>query len=166
MQSHDWSRFLLRIPIEADRQRIYDCWTTQCGLESWFLRQAAFTREDGTLRSSKERVAVNDQYEWLWHGWPDDTVEKGKIIAMNGVDFLRFSFGKAGNVSITIRTEGPHTVVELLQDNIPTDENAQAHYHLGCSKGWTFYLANLKSILENGPDLRNRDVQLKNVISS
>ena len=30
------------------------------------------------------------------------------------------------------------------------DDASRANYHLGCLTGWTFYLANLKSILEGG----------------
>jgi hypothetical protein len=37
---------------------------------------------------------------------------------------------------------------------------------VGCGEGWTFYLTNLKSILEGGVDLRNKEMKLKNVINS
>jgi hypothetical protein len=30
-----------------------------------------------------------------------------------------------------------------------------------CQLGWTFYLANLKSVIEGGVDLRNKNVDLK-----
>lgn len=40
------------------------------------------------------------------------------------------------------------------------------NYHIGCTKGWNFYLTNLKSLLEGGIDLRNRNKGLKEVINS
>jgi hypothetical protein len=32
--------------------------------------------------------------------------------------------------------------------------------------GWSFFMVNLKSILENGYDLRNKNEELKNVITA
>ena len=109
---------------------------------------------------------MNDTYEWMWHGYGDDAMEKGKIMQANGKDFLQFSFGKAGYVSVTIKEETGESMIELVQDEIPTDEEGQVYYHLGCTKGWLFYLTNLKSILEGGPDLRNKKMELTDVINS
>ncbi len=102
----------------------------------------------------------------MWHGWSDDTVERGTILQANGKDSLQFSFGKAGNVSVIIKKEQEEMVVQLVQDEIPVDEEGQVYYHIGCTKGWLFYLTNLKSILEGGIDLRNKNVELKDVINS
>jgi hypothetical protein len=33
-------------------------------------------------------------------------------------------------------------------------------------KGWIFYMINLKSVLEGGLDMRNRKVELKNVLTA
>ena len=68
--------------------------------------------------------------------------------------------------TVAIKKEGDNNIVELVQDSIPTDEQGMHYWHLGCKTGWTFYLANLKSMLEGGLDLRNRDESLKNVINS
>jgi hypothetical protein len=37
---------------------------------------------------------------------------------------------------------------------------------VGCQLGWTFYLTNMKSIAEGGIDLRNRDIDFKNVVNA
>jgi hypothetical protein len=165
MHNHDWSRFLLRIPVRAGKATLYYHWTTGEGLENWFLRKAAFIKHDGTSKNRTTPAEVNDSYEWLWHGWSDEVVEKGKILAMSD-NFLSFSFGKAGDVDVRIKQEQDETIVELLQYNIPTDESSRVYYHIGCAKGWLFYLTNLKSVLEGGIDLRNRNVELKDVINS
>ncbi len=44
---NNWKQFTRRIPIKAPAKAIYDAWTTQQGLESWFLRMAAFTDATG-----------------------------------------------------------------------------------------------------------------------
>src|SRR5215211_2805265 len=102
-QVYDWTKFLLRIPIKATAEKLYDAWTTQQGLESWFLRKAAFTTSDAKPRESNVSVQVNDVYQWLWHGWPDDVTESGTVLEANGKDQFKFSFGKAGNVTVSIK---------------------------------------------------------------
>jgi len=57
-------------------------------------------------------------------------------------------------------------IVELVQENIPDDDQGRLYYHLVCKTGWTFYLDNLKSLLEGGIDLRNKNANLANVINS
>ena len=166
MSTYDWSRFVTRININAPAEKLYRCWATKAGMEYWFLRLSEYKSAAGELRTNDETVQPGDTYRWLWHGWDDDTVEHGSIIDCNGVDFLQFSFGKAGNCSINIKQEEGETIVELIQENIPTTEQGMHYWHLGCKTGWTFYLANLKSMCEGGLDLRNRNENLKNIINS
>lgn len=102
----------------------------------------------------------------MWWGCGDDTDEKGTVLEQNGKDQFKFSFGKAGDVTVSIIKLEGETIVELTQENIPTDDKGFQYYHLGCKGGWTFYLANLKAVLEGGIDLRNRNEKIGEVISS
>ncbi|HEX4852001.1 MAG TPA: SRPBCC domain-containing protein, partial [Puia sp.] len=69
-------------------------------------------------------------------------------------------------VTISISSEQGETLVILEQDHIPTDEESKAYFHIGCTKGWVFYLTNLKSILEGGIDLRNKNLALQDMINA
>ena len=164
--NHEWNKFVLRIPVSADKQTLFKAWASPGGLESWFLRKADFTKKDGGPVDTQDLVSTGDTYYWLWHGWPDDVRENGTVLDTNGRDQFKFSFGKAGNVTVTIKEESGDNIVELVQDEIPTDDASIVYYHLGCMKGWLFYMVNLKSILEGGIDLRNRKVELKEVVNS
>lgn len=166
MADYNWTTFVTRIPVNASTEKLYWCWATREGMEYWFLRMSEYKKPDGSLRTNDETVQTGDTYRWRWYGWSDEVTEEGKILDCNGKDFLKFSFGKAGNCEVNIKKEEGQTIVELVQDNIPDDEQGRHYWHLGCKTGWTFYLANLKSLLEGGVDLRNRDEQLKNVINS
>jgi hypothetical protein len=135
-------------------------------MEHWFLRLSEYRKPDGTLRDGNEQVAVGDAYKWLWHGWGDETVEHGQVLACNGKDEFKFSFGKAGNCTVKIYKEQNETIVELVQDEIPTDEQGRHYWHVGCKTGWTFYLANMKSLYEGGLDLRNKNVQIQHVLNA
>jgi len=166
MDKNDWSRFAVRIPVKAAPKDLYKAWATRKGMEQWFLRLSEYKKPDGTIRTADEYVETGDSYRWLWYGWPDDTVETGTILACNGKDQFKFKFGAAGDCTVNIRTEEEEIIVELIQENIPTDEKGMQHYHLGCKNGWTFYLAKLKSLMEGGIDLRNKNEKIQRVVNS
>lgn len=166
METFDYTKFVKRIPVRCGIPQIYDGWATQDGLEKWFLRLAEFTKPDQSVRDRYQQVQAKDTYRWLWHGWCDTVTETGTVYEANGKDFLRFSFGEAGMVSVQIKMEEGETIVELVQDQIPVDERSKMNYFNGCQTGWTFYLANLKSVLEGGLDLRNKNEKLLNVVNS
>lgn len=165
-EEFDWSKFSVRININASLDALYQAWATRKGIESWFLRLSEYKKPDSRVTNNDELVQEGDTYKWLWYGWPDETVEHGKILEANGRDLFKFSFGKAGNCLVKIYTEQKTPIVELIQDNIPADEKGRQYWHIGCRTGWTFYLANMKSILEGGIDLRNKDMKLQGMLNS
>lgn len=164
--SEKWSTFTLRIPIKADVQKVYDRWTTREGLESWFLRKAEFTRPDGVVRHAKSSVKKDDRFEWLWHGYGDEDVERREVLEANGKDLFQFVFSGGCIVTISIYKEQSQTICELKQENIPLDEDPKRNLCLNCSGGWVFYMTNLKSILEGGLDLRNKDASIRSVVNA
>jgi len=166
MEPYNWAQFTTRIPVKASRQSLYDAWATRKGIEHWFLRTSEYRSPDGVLRKNDEHVQAGDQYMWQWEGWPDEVKEEGTIIACNGKDHFKFSFGDAGVCDVRIVEESNQTIVELIQTQIPIDEHGKHYWHLGCKTGWTFHLTNLKSIFEGGHDLRNKDKSIKNVVNA
>ena len=166
MPSYNWKEFTKRIPIRASPKSVYDAWTTQQGLESWFLRLAQFTKTDGSARPKNSHVEPGDNYKWLWFGYDDSAVEEREIIEANGWDSLQFSFSGGCIVTVSISQEQGETICALRQQMPMEDEQEQQHFFIECSAGWGFYLVNLKSVLEGGQDLRNKNVNLKQVISS
>lgn len=163
---YDWSRFTVRINVNAPVDKLYQGWATREGIEHWFLRFSEYKKADGVVRRNKEPVEKEDIYKWRWHGYPDSVTEEGPILEANGKDFFKFSFGKAGICSVTIKQEQGETIVEMVQDNIPTDDKGMQYYHVGCKTGWTFYFANMKSIFEGGIDLRNKNEKLQDMLNS
>lgn len=164
MADYDWKRFTVRININAPAQRLYHSWATRANIESWFVRLSEFSR-NGSVLSANETIQPGDKYKWMWHGYPDSSVEFGEILAANGKDFLEFTF-VGMNVSVKIITEDGENLVELTQYNIGEDDKSKSSFHVGCMQGWTFYLANLKSLLEGGIDLRNKNERLKRMMNS
>jgi len=163
MKNQDWSKFTKRISINSSFEKIFHSWTSQEKLEQWFLGKANFKSDKGNSKNRSSEIEKNDSYIWMWHG--SDNVAEGKIIENNKKDYLRFTF-LGCEVSVLFKIEKGMNIVELTQFNIPLDEASTMSYFVGCTRGWTFYLTNLKSILEGGIDLRNKNIDLNDVINT
>ena len=161
-----WSQFKLRVNVNTSVEKAFEAWVTRSQLESWFLRKAIFRDASGRERDLNEPVQPGDTYEWYWHGYPDSVVEKGKVLKVSGKNIFSFTFSMGCPVTISVYEESDETIVELIETDLPTDESTALKHYVGDSRGWIFYLTNLKSILEGGKDLRNKKMELKNVITA
>jgi hypothetical protein len=166
MKEYNWNEFTKRIAINAPSAIIYHAWATQEGLEKWFLRKAEFTNTGKQARERNSPVEQGDTYEWSWFGYPDSNAERSGICAANGHDYLQFGFAGNCTVSVSIKKEKNETICELVQNMDGADEKERPFFYVECGKGWTFYLANLKSILEGGIDLRNKNEEIQNVVNA
>jgi uncharacterized protein YndB with AHSA1/START domain len=166
----NWTTFTKRISIKVPAAAIYNAWATPGGLESWFLRRCIVAHNADAPVADDMPMQKGNCFTWYWHGWPDEVHEKGEILFANGTDTLSFTFGQQGAegmiCTIKIYEEEGETVCGLVQENIPVDERGKSYFFVGCNTGWTFYMANLKSILEGGIDLRNKNAALKNVLNA
>jgi len=166
MGAYNWREFVKRITIRVQPSVIYNAWSTQEGLESWFLRVAEFKTADGVVRKRKDAVQKGDLYRWLWFGYDDSFAEENEILSVNGKDRFEFVFSGGCTVVVTVKQENGETICELRQNMPMEDESQQRHFFIECGKGWTFYMTNLKSILEGGIDLRNKNEKIQNVINA
>jgi uncharacterized protein YndB with AHSA1/START domain len=164
--AYNWKQFTKRVPIKASAKAIYDAWTTQQGLESWFLRLAQFTKTANTPRPRNSPIEKGDRFKWLWFGHDDTEVEEREILLANGWDQLQFSFSGGCIVTVTVKQQDGEAICELVQDMPMDDETGQQYFFIECGKGWGFYLTNLKSVLEGGLDLRNKNLNLQQVINA
>ncbi len=160
----DWSSFTKRINIDATSRAIYIAWAIPELLECWFLSRADYIAPDGSVKFKTERVKAGDLYTWRWHGFPGGSPESGKVLEANGHNTFSFTFADGCIVEVTVVAEKGEKIVQLTQKKIDSDEKLRLY--IGCGEGWTFYLANLKSILEGGIDLRNKNDKIKGVVNS
>lgn len=162
--ARDWTKFTRRITVNYPVRAIYEAWAIPSQIERWFVRSAEYVGFDGKQKNRDREVEAGDGYLWRWYGYLDDVSESGIVVEANGQDRFAFTFTQDCLVTVTIKDENRETVVELIQSNIPDDPNR--NIYVDCSYGWAFYLGNLKSVLEGGIDLRNRNVDVRNVVNS
>lgn len=145
-------------------QTVYDAWTKSGIVEQWFLSRCVYMNNEENPLSPDATVTEGSSYSWHWFAYEEG--EQGNILAANGVDFFSFTF--AGNSIVEVQlseTEG-ETLVSITQSEIPLDDESKKNIRLGCAFGWTFYLINLKSVLEGGIDLRNKNANIKAVVNN
>ena len=164
MKNFDWTQFSKRIFINADIKSVYSAWTKSDELEKWFLSKAVFISKEGKEIPPTEHVSSESNYRWNW--FAQNYYEEGIVNHVNGIDFLEFTFAGSCNVQVTLSKVKDQTLVELIQTEIPLDDRSKENIRLGCAFGWAFYLLNLKSVLEGGLDLRNKDTTLIGVVNN
>jgi hypothetical protein len=159
-----FSEFKLRVNVNTSIENAYRAWATSAGVGSWFLR-ATYTDQNGNIRSGDELAQEGDDYGLAFSFKPDMVICTGKVLKANGRDLFSFSFSKGCPVTISIYQEQDETIIQLIESHLPTDEETIRKHFIGDTKGWIFYLTNLKSVLEGGLDLRNKNAALKSVIT-
>lgn len=157
--AQDWTSFTLQIAVKSDMETVWRAWSTSQGMEAWFLEKCHYYDKQNLVVAPDVESESGGTYNFRWYLY--DIEEQGKITEV--VPFKLFQFTFAGDclVDIMFETKQDHVVVVLRQHNIPTDEKSKFSIRIGCLEGWTFYLANLKSILEGGIDLRGKIAGLR-----
>lgn len=161
MATLGFESFTKKIYIKAPLEKLYWCWATPEGICSWFLRESVCKTVEGRTRRADEFLEEGDTYTWRWFNW--DGQESGKILMANGRDQIEFSFADFCIVCVSLKEDGEDVLLTLEQNNIPTDEESKMNIHVGCSNGWTFWLANLKAYLEYGILLHETKKDLRNI---
>lgn len=142
-KKYDWSQFTMKAAIKASPEKVFKAWTDEKILCKWFLIKA------------KMELRRGGNFMWEWFG---NVQEKGIILEVKKPNRLSMTF--AGCVlDINIKKDKRGTFMTLHQHHIPLDDKNKAGTHLSCFGGWTFFITNLKSYLENGIDLREKDVK-------
>lgn len=157
-----WTNFRKRIFINKPIQEVYNAWAIPKNLTTWFLEKAEYFDSKNSLRSPDDFIQAGDRQSWKWHNW--ETIEKGNVLEANGTDKISFTFGSGGNVHLSFKSIENSTEVELVQDEIPTDDESKMNLFVGCSNGWTFWLTNLKAWLEHGITLHVKRLKQDEVV--
>ena len=120
------------------------------------MRDAVFETSEGSPRSKGDYIQVGDTYRWLWFGHGEDVFEEGEVLELDGSSLIRFTFSGC-LVTVELSLVDNTILVELTQEDIPPEDDPEKNLYVRCSIGWTYFLTILKSVLEGGLDLREKD---------
>ena len=161
MDTYDWSQFHLRMYYLAPRADVFRRFATPAGLESFFIHEARHFGPDGTRRESNETIQTGDRYEWTYvHDFGHDGVFERVVEGSE----IRFTFGPM-TVDIRFRDVPGATEVHLHQTGCATEDPDRAWHHVNCRSCWIYFLTTLKSQLEHGIDLRDRNPETADAIA-
>jgi len=160
--SYDWTRFERRIFINAEPEVVYRAWAVPENIVKWFIASAAYSTADKEPRQATDLVAAGDIYHWEWH---QDLSTGGTILEAVENKKLVFTFGdkEPGSdekIIVTVEVvpqEKGVTLLRLVQENMADTPQAHVSWHMQCNLGWSFFMTNLKGLLEHGVDLRETD---------
>lgn len=164
MENFNWTSFTKKIAVKSDLSTIYDAWTNAGELEKWFLEKVHFYYTDQTPFDRNSNAVGDLLYDWYWYLYEEPM--KGKIIHVNEKDLIQFTFEGTCQVDVSLQQKDEYVIITLHHHHIPLDNYSRQFIRLGCSNGWTFYLANLKSVYEGGLDLRNKERKLGTMINN
>ena len=77
--------------------------------------------------------------------------EKNKTVSFAWIDRLKKGEIAKTTASFAVRKKGRGTVLSLRHTGFKDPE-----HFAECSSRWAYYLTNMKSVLDNGKDLRSR----------
>jgi uncharacterized protein YndB with AHSA1/START domain len=162
--NYDWTRFERQVFINAEPAEVWRAWTVPENIVKWFIATADYTTDEASPRPADDVVQAGDNYHWRWH---QDLASNGRILEVVENERLSFTFGdkepgSAEKIIVTVEVNQEDdgvTRLRLVQDNMADTPEAHAGWHLGCNLGWSFFMTNLKGLLEYGVDLRETDPQ-------
>ncbi|MEX2244528.1 MAG: SRPBCC domain-containing protein [Fimbriimonadaceae bacterium] len=143
--------FILKIWIKRDAEAIQRFWTRSDDLVRWFLASAKYFDASGAEVS----IAVpGGTYEWRWI---EGTTDRSSVKAVEHGRIVLGWMHDKGEIELTFTQSSGETMVELKQTIETGSVEDRLSDQIGCQLGWTFFLANLKSVSEGGLDLREKD---------
>jgi uncharacterized protein YndB with AHSA1/START domain len=152
MDPEEWKRLVQRIDVNAPPEAVFNAWATAEGLRGWMVFESALLDPDGEEREPGAVARAGDRFRNSWH---TGLSGEGEVLEVRSNDMVRFTMEEGVEVEATMEPlEDGSVMVTLTQTHGLSDERNLA-YMLGFKEGWAFYLANLKSVLEGGRDLRN-----------
>ena len=162
---YKWTEFRQIEYIKASRKAVFEKWITSKDIVEWFVAEAVY-KYNGTMnRNPGEKIKAGDKYSWIFF---QGIKVEGRIIDVIDNEYLSFTFGEKepGSeedviVEIFFSSDSTErTMIELHQKNIADSEYGHVNYNLSCMIGWCYFLTNLRSLIESGYDLREKERDL------
>jgi len=165
LELYKWTEFVQKEFINAPREAVFDKWVTSENIVGWFIAAAVYNYDGDKIRKPDEKIKAGDEYTWIFF---QGITVKGRIIDITENEYLSFTFGKKEpdseeDVIVDLHffsESADRTRIELHQKNISDSEYGQVNYNLSCMVGWSYFLMNLRSVIEGGNDLREKDKSL------
>jgi uncharacterized protein YndB with AHSA1/START domain len=133
--------------IRAPPKKVFRALTDPKRITRWFADRAELSTRKG------------GRYLFAWKGGPTHT---GKLVEFVRGETVTFAWQWPGledagttRFKLAVEPRGKGTIVRVTHSKIPGGKKWDDLY-AGAIWGWTYFMMNLKSVLETGYDLRSR----------
>jgi len=134
--------FTTKLAIKTTLPKVWDALATETGLTQWFPSQATLDVRSG------------GSFEFCW----GEFRLPGKFIEVIPQKKLSFTWWEPkGPITFELEKSGDSEVIVTLIARGYQSEGEELKQYIEETKGWTFFLTNLKSYLEHGIDLRDHN---------
>jgi uncharacterized protein YndB with AHSA1/START domain len=155
-------RIVWTIHVNAPLKSVYAAVSTAEGLRGWMPMEAVLTDTDGNELPPGRAASVGDRFRFAWHIGHS---EEGEFLEAEDDGRVRYSFGEATEVTVTLEETDDGTVLVTLEQDHDRGDDMNLKMMLGYGPGWAFYITNLKSVLEGGLDLRDFSHETEHMIN-
>ena len=154
-ENFNMHRFTHAIYLNSPAGKVYEYAATPSGLTKWFIGKAKYFYKDNNIRLGNEFAEKGDSFLWTWLN--KDLELKGIVTESVKDKIFQFTFSPLYIVTIMLLSEGNKTKLTLSQEYQESADRNDFNY-INCCACWVFFLTNLKSVIENNIDLREKDV--------
>jgi uncharacterized protein YndB with AHSA1/START domain len=130
--------------LKAQPEQVFGALTQPKMLVKWFLSKARLDPKKGGIFA----------FDWIGGYHMTDQVkrfEKSKAVSFAWSDKLKSGKLAKTTASFEVVKKGKGTLLKLRHTGFKDPE-----HFADCSSRWAYYLTNMKSVLDNGVDLRSR----------
>jgi hypothetical protein len=149
-----WKEFRRSVLVSPSLETALPLLNTAEGLSRWFIGTCRFYRGDAEPRGPNEPAQSGDGFEWMWLNKP---LKLDGAVLEVGSNSIRYTFGAAGHVVFSAREENGRVRVSIEQA-LDGDSEYNSEDWVNCYVCWSFFLLNLKSVIEHHTDLREREI--------
>jgi len=153
-KNFDYNSFSHVIYINKIPDYVFRYIATASGITKWFIGKAEYFYGDSGIRLGDDYAQKGDSFLWKWLN--KDLELKGMVIECIKIKEFAFTFSPLFKVTINLAQETGRTRITLKQEYQESAVRDDFNF-INCCVCWVFFLTNLKSVIEHGIDLREKD---------
>lgn len=152
----NFEKFTHAIYLNSLPEKVFEYIATASGISKWFIGNANYYYKDSNVRLGNDPARKGDSFLWKWLN--KDLELKGMVLESEPGKEFTFTFSPVYKVSVKLMEEFGRTKLTLTQEYQVSSAKNDFNY-INCCVSWVFFLTNLKSVIENNADLREKEIK-------
>ena len=147
--------FIHAIILNASPEEVFEYVATSSGIVKWFIGKAKYFYKDSHIRLGNEKAQKGDSFLWNWLN--KDLELKGVVTESTDNKEFSFTFSPLFLVSIELTGTDDNKTRMTLKQEYQESASKNDFSYINCCTCWVFFMTNLKSVIEHGIDLREKE---------